>query len=61
MDKPQGEVNNKFLTISVSDTFKEMVDRLHWQLKLSKSGLVREAVIQFAKSKLEGSQNENEE
>ncbi len=66
MDKPHGELNselnNKFLTISVSDSFRDMVNRLHWQLKISKSRLLREVVLFYAKSKnLEGNQNENKE
>lgn len=60
-EKPQGELNNKFITISVSDTFREMVNRLHWQFQMSKSRFIREAVIEFAKKKLEGCPNENKE
>lgn len=27
MDRPQGELNNKFITISVSDSFRQMVKK----------------------------------
>lgn len=59
-EKTQGELKNKFMTISVSGTFREMVNRLHWQLQMSKSRLFREAVVFYVKNKLEGYQNENE-
>ncbi len=60
-EKSQRELKDKFITISVSDSFRDMVERLHWQLQMSKSRLLREAVLFYAKNKLEGSQNENKE
>lgn len=51
VEKPEGELNNKFLTISVSDSFREMVDKLHWQYKMSKSQLLREAVVWYARNR----------
>ena len=47
MDKPQGELNNKFLTISVSENFRKAVDESKWKWHISKSRLIREAVLDY--------------
>lgn len=57
MGKPESDMNNKFITISVSDSFREMVEKLKWQLQMSKSRLFREAVLFYAMKRAEGDQN----
>jgi len=51
--KEKQDANNRYITFVCSESFVDMLDDVHWQLKKSKSELIRDSVNFYINSNLQ--------
>ncbi len=51
MSMKQQDTNSEILAICLSRGLKKLLHRVHWELKRSRSDIVREAIVEYFKSK----------
>jgi len=52
-ERDKQDANNKYITFVCSENFVDMLDDVHWQLKKSKSELIRDSVEFYINSNLQ--------
>ncbi len=51
MNMKQEDVNSEILAVCLSRGLKKLLHRVHWELQKSRSEIVRDAMVEYFKSK----------